>query len=98
MGISDTLSNSFLNTLTRLKKLVRYYDQIISLNHRREIENEKRRKEQMFMALAMMDAMGISNPAAFYTLELVPYMIQDFHEWHQRHGWENSPLETVRCC
>lgn len=75
-----------------------FYNQVISLNHRRERIHEKRRREQLFMTLAMMDAMGISNPAAYYTLELIPYMIQDFHYWHKRHGWVNSPLETIRCC
>lgn len=84
--------------LSKFKKVATLYDQMISLNHHREIINERRRKEQLFMTLAMMDAMGISNPAAFYTLELIPYMIQDFHQWHQRHGLEHSPLDLVRCC
>jgi hypothetical protein len=42
--------------------------------------------------------MGVPNPAAYFTLELQPILLERFHEWHQRMGVEHSPLDGFRCC
>ena len=48
--------------------------------------------------LVFSEMMGVPNPAAYYTLELQPLMLERFHEWHKRMGMEHSPLDHFRCC
>ena len=33
-----------------------------------------------------------------YTLELLPYLMEDFHAWHRRAGHERAPEGGWRCC
>ena len=44
------------------------------------------------------DLLGVPNPVSFYTLELYPELIEQFHEWHQRMGMEQAPEGGFRCC
>ncbi|WP_252501809.1 cory-CC-star protein [Sporosarcina sp. Marseille-Q4943] len=81
-----------------LKKLISYYEEVISLPHRREIASELRDEEDLFFLLLYSEMIGIPNPAYYYTLELYPHMIEKFHEWHLRMGMEKSPMHGIRCC
>jgi hypothetical protein len=81
-----------------LKKLFEYYDQVISLPHKPEIAREIRDEDDLFLLLIYSDLLGIPNPAFYYTLELYPYIIEKFHEWHLRMGMEKSLLSGIRCC
>ena len=38
------------------------------------------------------------NPATLYLLEIYPYLLEHFHQWHQRMGIERSPLDSLPCC
>ncbi|PKR79356.1 hypothetical protein CEY16_01065 [Halalkalibacillus sediminis] len=80
------------------KKLMEYYDEVLSLPHRTEVARELRDEEDLFMLLIYSDMLGIPNPAFYYTLELYPHIIEKFHDWHLRMGMEKSPLEGIRCC
>lgn len=57
-----------------------------------------RRQEDLFRLLVLSEALGIPNPASFYTLELLPFLLEDFHAWHLRMGMEHSPVDGFRCC
>lgn len=81
-----------------LKRLMSYYEEVISLPHRWEIAAELRDEEDLFFLLLYSEMIGIPNPAYYYTLELYPYMIEKFHEWHLRMGMEKSPMHGIRCC
>ena len=50
------------------------------------------------MLLVFAEMMGLPNPAAYYTLELQPLLLERFHQWHVRMGMERSPLDHCRCC
>ena len=52
----------------------------------------------MFLLMSVSDVAGIPNPAMFYTLELYPELIEEFHEWHLRLGMEHPPEGGFRCC
>ncbi|EMR05944.1 hypothetical protein C772_01924 [Bhargavaea cecembensis DSE10] len=82
----------------KLKKLIRYYEEVISLPHKREIAAELRDEDDLFLLLLYSEMIGIPNPVYYYTLELYPYMIEKFHDWHLRMGMEKSPLTGIRCC
>ena len=50
------------------------------------------------LLLVFGEMMGVPNPAAYYTLELQPLLLERFHDWHRRMGMEHSPLDHFRCC
>ena len=66
--------------------------------YRGAIARAKRDEDDLFMLLVYTELMGIPNPAAYYTLELQPLLLERFHAWHRRMGLEHSPLDHFRCC
>ena len=84
--------------LDKLKKLIAYYEEVLELPHRTEIARELRAEDDLFLLMLYSEMLGIPNPVSYYTLELYPYMIEEFHDWHLRMGMEKSPLSGIRCC
>lgn len=84
--------------LHKLKQLITLYEDIISLPHKGEIARELREEDDLFFLLLYSEMVGIPNPVFYYTLELYPYMLEEFHDWHIRIGMEKSPLTGIRCC
>mgnify|MGYP001175713766 FL=1 len=66
--------------------------------YRRSFARAKRDEEALFMLLVFAETMGVPNPAAYYTMELLPVVYDRFHDWHKRMGMERSPLDHVHCC
>ncbi len=58
----------------------------------------RRDEEDLFMMMVLSDALGVPNPATYYTVELLPVVYERFHEWHRRMGMERSPLDSLSCC
>lgn len=84
--------------LAKIKKAIKYYEEVISLPHKGEIARELRNEDDVFLLLLYSEMIGIPNPVFYYSLELYPYIIEEFHEWHLRMGMEKSPLSGIRCC
>lgn len=82
----------------RMKKWIRFYEEVISLPHKGEIARELRQEDDLFFLLLYSEMIGIPNPVYYYTLELYPYMLEDFHDWHVRMVVEKSPFSGFRCC
>jgi hypothetical protein len=82
----------------QLKRLVQFYEDVISLPHKREIARELRDEDDLFFLLLYSEMIGIPNPVFYYTLELYPYMMEEFHAWHLRMGMDKSPMVGIRCC
>jgi hypothetical protein len=82
----------------KFKKIIQLYDEMIRLPHKTEIARELRDEDDLFLLLLYSDMLGLPNPVFYYTLELYPYIIEKFHDWHLRMGMEHSPLEGIRCC
>jgi hypothetical protein len=66
--------------------------------YRGAVARARRDEDDLFMLLVYSELMGVPNPAAYFTLELQPILLERFHEWHQRMGVEHSPLDGFRCC
>ncbi|MED4163875.1 cory-CC-star protein [Halalkalibacterium halodurans] len=81
-----------------LKRLFELYDQMLRVPHRAEIYRELQDEDDLFLLLVYSEMLGVPNPAFYYTLELYPYIIETFHEWHLRMGMDKSPLQGIRCC
>ncbi|WP_201295010.1 MULTISPECIES: cory-CC-star protein [unclassified Nocardiopsis] len=47
---------------------------------------EARTQQDTLRALLMLETLGVDNPVAYETLDLIPYMVADLHEWHRRMG------------
>ncbi|WP_373290797.1 cory-CC-star protein [Oceanobacillus indicireducens] len=84
--------------LDRVKRIIEIYEEILRMPHRTEIARELREEDDIFLLLLYSEMIGIPNPVYYYTLELYPYMIEKFHDWHLRMGMEKSPLSGIRCC
>jgi hypothetical protein len=72
------------------------YDEFFFSPYRSAVAREKRDQEELFLLLCFSDVLGIPNPVNYYTLELLPHLMERFHVWHQRQGMERSPLEGFR--
>lgn len=82
----------------RLRRGLEIYEGIALAPYRAEIARCYARQRDAFMLATFSDALGVPNPAEFYTLELLPYLMEDFHEWHRRVGLEEAPEGGWRCC
>lgn len=66
--------------------------------YRATIARARREEDDLFMLLVFAELLGVPNPAAWYTLELQPLLIEELHDWHQRMGMEKSPFDHLQCC
>lgn len=74
------------------------YEGIYIAPYRAQIHRAYLRERDLFLLLGFSDLLGAPNPVAFYTLELYPELIEQFHEWHRRLGMEHPPEGGFRCC
>ena len=72
------------------------YDELFLARYRSLAARQHRDQEELFLLLCFSDLLGIPNPMSYYTLELMPAMMERFHQWHLRQGMEHSPLEGFR--
>lgn len=66
--------------------------------YRQSFARAQREEDDLFMLMVFSETLGVPNPAAYYTLELLPVVYDRFHEWHHRMGMEKSPLDHISCC
>jgi len=91
-----------MKPIHRLQKLwqmaLLFYDELYFAPYRQVMKRQLRDEEDVFMLLCCSEMLGIPNPLSYYTLELIPYMLEEYHQWHKRMGYERSPLDEIRCC
>lgn len=61
------------------------------------LQREATRQQDLLLAMVFLEALGIENPAGYYTLDLYPEFVASFHEWHRRMGMETFGDAGV-CC
>ena len=66
--------------------------------YRQMFQREQQSEDDLFMIAVLGEALGVPDPAAYYTAELMPALWEDFHAWHQRIGIPRSPLDHIGCC
>lgn len=66
--------------------------------YRQALARERRDEDDLFTLVVLGEALGVPDPAAYYSAELMPMLAQDFHAWHRRMGMPRSPLDHVSCC
>lgn len=83
---------------SRLRSARAIYEGIYLAPYRSTIHREYLRQRDVFLLLGLSDLLGVPNPVQFYTLELLPELMQSFHEWHLRLGMDRPPEGGFRCC
>ncbi|WP_437583163.1 cory-CC-star protein [Paramicrobacterium sp. CJ85] len=66
--------------------------------YRQMLHREKRDEDDLFLIAVLGEVLGVPDPAAYYTAELMPAVWEDFHAWHRRIGIPRSPLDHIACC
>lgn len=66
--------------------------------YRQTLARERRDEDDLFTLVVLGEALGVPDPAAYYSAELMPMLAADFHAWHRRMGMPRSPLDHVSCC
>ncbi|RPD87529.1 DNA helicase [Neisseria weixii] len=66
--------------------------------YRQTLTRAYRDEQDLFMLMIFAESLGIPNPMTFYTLELQPLLLEEFHDWHLRMGMPHSPLDRFGCC
>jgi hypothetical protein len=81
-----------------LRSLRDIYEGIFFAPYRSQIYRAYLHQRDLFFVLGCSDLIGVPSPIAFYTLELYPELIEQFHQWHLRMGMERAPEGGFRCC
>jgi hypothetical protein len=68
------------------------------VRYERELRTQALALNDLFMLLCYLELMGVPNPAAFYLLDLYPLLLEEFHLWHRRMGFDHSPVGSLPCC
>jgi len=55
------------------------------------VEKEAEDTDDAFMFACFADAFGIPSPVSYYTVELLPYLADDFEAWERR-MWDRESL------
>ena len=93
-----TLTPRCPSMLDKLKALAAGLNEYYQAPYRASFARAQQQEDDLFLMLVTSEALGIPNPASYYTLELLPLVYEDFHAWHTRMGMDRSPLESIQCC
>ena len=84
--------------LDAFKKMSRGMEEFYVSPYRATFAQAQREEDDLFMMLVLSEALGVPNPASYYTIELLPVMYERVHDWHTRMGLDRSPLDQFSCC
>lgn len=88
----------FRDLLVRIRGAAAIYEGVALAPYRSAIQRRYVRQRDAFLLATFSDALGVPNPVEFYTLELLPDLMEEFHQWHQRAGLDRAPDGGWRCC
>lgn len=87
-----------MSWVSHLRAAKEIYEGIFVAPYRSLIYREHLRQRDLFLLMGFSDLLGVPNPVIFYTLELYPELIEQFHQWHLRMGMSDAPEGGFRCC
>jgi len=67
------------------------YHGMIEAHGFEKIEQEAEDIEDEFLFACFADAFGIPSPVSYYTVELLPYLAEEFEQWERR-MWDRQSL------
>ena len=81
-----------------LRRALATYEVVLLHPFRQTAYKSYAKEDDLFMMICFSEFLGLPNPISYYTLPLYPYYAKRFHQWHQRMGMKQSPLDTIKCC
>lgn len=87
-----------MNWQARLKAISAGLHEFYHAPYRQTLTRAHRDEQDLFMLLMFAESLGVPNPMTWYTLELQPLLMEEFHEWHTRMGMPHSPMDRFGCC
>lgn len=89
---------SLTSRVTRaVRRAAQFYEEVGASRWRQESAKEARAQHDTLRALVLLDTLGVDNPVAFETLDAVPYLLADAHDWHLRLGRKDFGMPGG-CC
>ena len=95
---SEVMREIWTDLRRRLRAMREIYEGVFFVPYRSQMYRAYREERDAFLLLGFTDLLGVPNPVAFYTLELYPELIEEFHQWHLRIGMPQAPEGGFRCC
>ena len=83
---SGRFGRAWRRTVRAWRRVEDFHQQVFEARWGRAREREARTQQDTLRALLLTESLGVDNPVAYETLDLIPYMVADLHEWHQRMG------------
>lgn len=82
----------------KIEEFLEGLDEFFNAPYRKTLTKAYRDENDLFMLLVFAENLGVPNPVSFYTLEILPFILEDFHAWHKRMGMDRSPIDGFGCC
>lgn len=82
----------------RLAGFSRLLGEFYAAPYRRTFARARRDEDDLVRVLVLGQALGVPDPAQFYTLELVPLFYSELAEFQDRLAEPTSPFDHTRCC
>lgn len=83
--------------MTLWERVAGWHDELFVAKWRSGLQRAARDQQDAFLAVLLLSAFGIDDPAGYYTLDITPELVEDFHAWHQAQGIDRFPATGV-CC
>jgi hypothetical protein len=79
------------------RRLEAFHEEWFAARWRHALQREDRRQAHTFRAMLLLHSLGVDVPVAYETLDLIPYLVADVHDWHRRMGRDRWGDAGV-CC
>lgn len=79
------------------RRVESFYEELFDSRWRQESLREARAQHDTLRALVVLDSLGVDNPVAYETLDLVPHLLAEAHDWHLRMGRRDAGMPGM-CC
>ncbi|AAZ55428.1 hypothetical protein JCM3263A_24940 [Thermobifida fusca] len=92
------MSTGFAGRAVRAwRRLEAFHEEWFAARWRHALQREDRRQADTFRAMLLLHSLGVDVPVAYETLDLIPYLVADVHDWHRRMGRDRWGDAGV-CC
>lgn len=80
------LARAWRRAVTAWRRIEAFHQEVFESRWGHARRRQARTQQDTLRALLMLEALGVDNPVAYETLDLIPYVVTDLHEWHRRMG------------
>lgn len=70
----------------------------VELHFKKQVEFSYSYLRDILLLSLFVDYFGLDNPLGIYSLDLYPYLLEEFHLWHRSLGIERGGLSFLPCC